>query len=134
MKKELDEKLCKKYPTVFKNRFGDMRQTCMCWGFSCGDGWYDIIERVAAYLEPLGIVASQVKEKFGSLRFYIESCPEDKWDGVYKVIDKAEEDSAVTCELCGKPGKINEEGTWLSCRCPECRVKEQEEWGRHHDR
>lgn len=44
MHKELDEKLCKKYPEIFRDRHGDIRQTAMVWGFSCGDGWYDIID------------------------------------------------------------------------------------------
>lgn len=44
MKKELDEKLCRDYPEIFKNRRGNMKETAMCWGFECGDGWYHIID------------------------------------------------------------------------------------------
>lgn len=44
MKKELDEKLVKKYPKIFADRYGDMRTTAMVWGFDCGDGWYFIID------------------------------------------------------------------------------------------
>lgn len=50
MKKELDEKLCAKYPEIFKDRFGDMRKTAMCWGFDVGDGWYNIIDALCASL------------------------------------------------------------------------------------
>ena len=42
MRKELDEKLCEKYPLIFKNRHADMTETAMCWGFECGDGWFNI--------------------------------------------------------------------------------------------
>ena len=44
MRKELDEALCAKYPLIFKERNQDMTTTAMCWGFSCGDGWYNIID------------------------------------------------------------------------------------------
>lgn len=44
MNKELDENLCAKYPLIFRDRNGDMRETCMCWGFEHGDGWYNIID------------------------------------------------------------------------------------------
>ena len=51
MKCELDDELCNKYPKVFKDRRGDMRRTLMCWGFSCGDGWYEIINRACASIQ-----------------------------------------------------------------------------------
>lgn len=41
MKKELDNALCKKYPEIFRDRNGDMKNTCMVWGFP-GDGWYNL--------------------------------------------------------------------------------------------
>ena len=44
MRKELDEALCAKYPLIFRDRNADMRTTAMCWGFECGDGWYNIID------------------------------------------------------------------------------------------
>lgn len=50
MRKELDEALCAKYPEVFKNRNGDMRTTAMCWGFECGDGWYNLIDTLCSLL------------------------------------------------------------------------------------
>lgn len=50
MKKELDEALCKKYPLIFKDRHGDMKETAMCWGFDCGDGWYGLIDHLCQVL------------------------------------------------------------------------------------
>lgn len=44
MSPELDAKLCAKYPEIFRNRHKPMSQTAMCWGFSCGDGWYWLID------------------------------------------------------------------------------------------
>ena len=50
MRKELDEKLCEKYPLIFKNRHADMTETAMCWGFECGDGWFNIIDVLCGLL------------------------------------------------------------------------------------
>jgi len=58
------------------------------------------------------VVADQVKEKFGTLRFYY-SGGDDVIDGM---VQMAEAMSSVTCEECGAPGKTNDKG-WLSTRC-----------------
>jgi hypothetical protein len=50
MRRELDEALCAKYPLIFKDRNADMRTTAMCWGFECGDGWYNIIDTLCGLL------------------------------------------------------------------------------------
>jgi hypothetical protein len=62
------------------------------------------------------VVAEQVKEKFGSLRFYV-SGGDQFTDGVVQMLELMSE---VTCEKCGHPGKIGGKG-WLSCRCDICR-------------
>ena len=72
MKEELEKKLVEKYPNLYKDYGGDMTKTCMHWGFAHGDGWYNLIDELSTKLEPHGIVAAQVKEKFGGLRFYVE--------------------------------------------------------------
>ena len=45
MKQELDELLCKRYPKIFRDRRASMQVTAMCWGFDCGDGWFDILNQ-----------------------------------------------------------------------------------------
>ena len=52
------------------------------------------------------VVAIQVKEKFGGLRFYF-SGGDDFIDGVVAL---AESMSYRTCEVCGAPGTSNSEG------------------------
>jgi len=57
-------------------------------------------------------VAVQVKEKFGTLRFYYDGG--DRYiDGL---VNMAESMSAVTCEVCGNPGKIRT-GGWVRTLC-----------------
>jgi hypothetical protein len=50
VKKELDEALCAKYPLIFRDRHKNMQVTAMCWGFECGDGWYNIIDILCGLL------------------------------------------------------------------------------------
>lgn len=66
------------------------------------------------------VVANQIKEKFGSLRFYY-SGGDDYVDGV---VQMAESMSYDTCEVCGKPGKPKNEG-WIKVRCESCLKDEQ---------
>jgi exoribonuclease II len=79
MKDELEQKLVKKYPEIFSDYGGDPMQTCMTWGFECGDGWYNIIDELCSNIEKIRekykkrnieVIAVQVKEKFAGLRFY----------------------------------------------------------------
>ena len=130
MRKELDEKLCSKYPKIFVNRHADMKTTAMCWGFECGDGWYNIINQLCANIqhhidwkqeqkEKYGhgegcnqVVAVQIKEKFGTLRFYYDG-GDDTIDGMVRM---AESMSAVTCEECGAPGQLRGRG-WMYTAC-----------------
>jgi hypothetical protein len=185
MKKELDEALCKKYPKIFRDRHAPMTQTAMCWGFDCGDGWYNIIDamcsnvqwhidqsrknrlRTLRYNRALKralngdnialikyynwglsernrewamrnaehdveeatfrivpeicpqVVATQVKEKFGTLRFYYYG-GDDYCRGAESM---AASMTARTCEDCGNPGKLLTQG-WHRTLC-ETHAKEQ---------
>ena len=60
------------------------------------------------------VTLDQVKEKFGTLRFYY-SGGDDEINGMVRM---AESMSAVTCEECGNPGKTVG-GGWLTTLCKE---------------
>ena len=128
MKKELDKKLIEAFPLLYRDRHASMRTTAMCWGFSCNDGWFDIIWDLSSKLEPLlqkfhdeypdiesPPRASQVKEKFGGLRFYMTTAS----DEMYDLIAEAESLSYKTCETCGKPGEERGNG-WIRTLCDSC--------------
>jgi hypothetical protein len=98
----------------------------MCWGFECGDGWFDLIKRLSERLKEISertgddIQAEQVKEKYGTLRFYINGGDEE----AYKTIDKAERESEHTCELCGNnAGRLTEQFGWWRVLCQKCETK-----------
>ena len=125
MKKELDEKICKKYPKIFAQRNYPMTETAMCWGFECGNGWYDLIDNLCADLQAhcdknnVTIEVCQVKEKYGGLRFYVMG-GDDHCD---ELINKAEQQSYNICEICGEKGELNKEDRWLMVRCDKCKEK-----------
>lgn len=56
--------------------------------------------------------ASQVKEKFGYLHFYLTSGTDQMWKDVHE----AESKSCKTCEECGAPGK-KRGGGWILTLC-----------------
>ena len=67
MRRELDEALCAKYPQIFKDRNGNPRDTLMCFGFECGDGWYGIIDTLC------GLMTSEYRQRKDSYE-YAKEC------------------------------------------------------------
>ena len=174
MKLELDKLLCEKYPKMMVNRDKPMMETCMCWGFECGDGWFNILDQlmgniqhhidwkekqrtsamaynlmaaqakegnfdlfddsmkdlnnpeykakrlnevIAGDFRPVPesipqVTLDQIKEKFGTLRFYYTG-GDDIIDGMVRM---AESMSAVTCETCGNLGQ-QRGGGWIRTLC-----------------
>lgn len=120
MNSELDNRLCKTYPQIFAQRTLHPTETLMCWGFECGDGWYRLIDNLCfAIMAHCDITGErppqcvQVKEKFGTLRFYVDYCESNE---VWDLIDQAESLSGKTCEVCGGPGTLRG-GGWLKTLC-----------------
>lgn len=220
MNSELTERLVKRFPVLYQDYHSPMTQTCMCWGFDHGDGWFEIIwqlslaieeelgyswlqkrwflakkgffrrwNRVVYKLSPVqddkrkqegsgtkedpyrwvvvekaprdclarlawrvfpplrfddyrswpaklqrlgfkafvrwphtGLAVVQVKEKFGTLRFYCGGT-----EAIDKYVRLAERLSSVTCEDCGKLGKANDSG-WIRTQCDACR----DNWSASH--
>jgi hypothetical protein len=192
MRQELDKLLCEKYPKMMVNRNLPMQETCMCWGFDCGDGWFNILDQLMGNIQHhidwkekqrngaikynemaaqakagnfdlfeedmkalpndeykekrlAEIVAGdfrkvpdsipqvtldQVKEKFGTLRFYYSGGDEY----ISGMVSLAESMTGVTCEECGNVGE-RRGGGWVHTYCTPCeqareikRAKEMEEW------
>lgn len=109
MRQELDDLLCHRYPDIFRDRHGDKAETSMCWGFCCGDGWFSIIDDLCAEIslqvragKMPPVVATQVKEKSGGLRFYIRShFKRDENPQAHRLIALAQKKAERTCEECG---------------------------------
>lgn len=99
--------LMAKYPDLFKH---------IKWS-GVGPGWESLLDELCQKLSklPEEIEVHQVKEKFGSLRFYIDKGSEE----AFKIIQEAEERSATICEQCGQPGRIRGKH-WVHCCCDAC--------------
>lgn len=126
MKSKLDKMLCERYPSIFKDRHGNIKNTLMPFGFACGDGWFRLLWELCRRLEKVNpdVVAVQVKEKFGGLRFYVHSANEEG----QKCIDRAEYASYMICEWCGQPGTSEGSKRWIRTLCDKCRIKERKGW------
>jgi len=120
---ELDDDLVRRYPGIFAQRHLTIQESCMAWGFTCGDGWFGIVdamcrvvvEHAAPTGQPVPQVA-QVKEKFGSLRVYWSGAVDDFVTGASLM---AEALSKRTCELTGRPGRMTKRGGYFQTLCPE---------------
>ena len=82
--------------------------------FECGNGWYPLIKDLITDLIELGWdkQVCQVKEKFGALRFYINTGS----DEIFKKIHSYENQSYETCETCGEKGELRL-GSWYKTLC-----------------
>lgn len=131
MRKELEQRLVEHWPRWF-NTQGDIRHTAMPRGFTHDDGWFDILWRLCEDLEPLiakfeqesgsQFEVLQVKEKFGGLRFYV-NCRQN--EAISQRIGIAADESFHTCEICGQPGKLREDGL-IKTLCDEHNASGQE--------
>ena len=156
-----------KYPILFQDSKKPMTETCMCWGIECPIGWFHILEQLCTVLEfynmefvknhGIAIIAAQVKEKFGTLRFYYDVRPVDE-NGIVKyepdelptdkdrqrmiamdylemladnIIREADNMTEKTCADCGIPlddENLVETKGWISYICKECDEKRHKEW------
>ena len=144
MDRNLQDKLFKKYPMFFKHK-NDLQQSLMGFGFECGNGWYPLISKLChdihkfftteydtkdyQHMVPPYFNVQQVKEKFGSLRFYVSSAPTE----VFDMIHEAEKKSYYICEECGKEGKkfYRDNLPWIRTLCDDCLDKHVLERWKH---
>lgn len=80
------------------------------------EAWRSIVDKMIDDLFAAGWDGrlSQIKEKFGSLRFYIPHNTE----ATDEIINKAEADVTKVCIQCGKPATGRTDG-WITYVCDE---------------
>jgi hypothetical protein len=142
MKIELALKLQEKYPKIFRDLYGDMKETCMAFGVETGDGWFWLIDNLCyciqnyidlnPHLEIPQVVAEQVKEKFGGLRFYYHG-GDEKIDGMVWLAGTM---SYKICEKCGSTENIGETVGWISVLCETCanHPDNKMKWNKYEDK
>jgi len=114
MTPKLADKLVEKYPKILSNIYLEV-----------GDGWYNLIDQLCETLQfdtdnnsyPQ-VVAVQIKEKFGSLRFYVESVNDQQ----FGAISFAEQLTKHICEECGTMDNVSQNNDgWIKTLCDKCR-------------
>ena len=88
--------------------------------------------KIKAYYKGVKLLLSyrilQIKEKFGSLRWYANGDTED----TLKIIDKYEKISKRTCVICGKEAEWTSVG-WISPYCEEHKPDNAVKFGEEYD-
>lgn len=127
-----NKKLCKRYPFLIQRDWNDKPLDYQFtylddmpdgWRKAFGTEMCEEIRRVlvkANYLNKYRVL--QVKEKYGSLRWYDGCVPLSISRELQDVIDKYEEMSVRTCICCGRPATKISTG-WISPFCDKCADK-----------
>jgi hypothetical protein len=98
------------------------------WGrwISVDAGWYPLViatDHRLAEIDP-DYVVQQIKEKFGTLRYYCTPGSEDAsaelLDSLDAITEDAQRASAITCERCGEPGILQRTRYWAKTLCGVC--------------
>jgi hypothetical protein len=126
------------HPKMFANPYG---------GVAVGSGWWPIIKSLCDEIDHYtkwrndnrqrllesnphnqripdqipGVTVSQIKEKFGGLRFYYDG-GDTHIDGMVRM---AEVWASHTCEVCGAPGR-SRSGGWIRTLCDEHEEQRQQ--------
>lgn len=75
-REEYTQYMLETYPDMFGDYNKSPQETCMCWGFDIGNGWYHVLDSLCAKLDAIrdatliNVKFSQIKEKFGGACFY----------------------------------------------------------------
>lgn len=158
MNEDWGHKLQEEFPFLKQSNIKNKRNMYCQWGFECSAGWYELLrdccqqitDRYADAGVPIDFVPVQIKEKFGTLRFYYEyentPCsiaaidflgdgssvrfkPSDKNENdiikklredISAIIMAAEERSEYTCEECGAEGELREDLGRIRTLCDPC--------------
>lgn len=117
--------LVRRYPLLFRTQDSEHAA-----GYpAVGDGWQLIVEKAIGRIDTAAsallkagtasIRIAQIKEKLGGLRIYADwtALPEDAAAKVQEAIDLAQARSYCTCETCGAPGQLHDDGGWYTTCC-----------------
>jgi hypothetical protein len=109
------KRMQERFPKMYGGKYG---------GFAIGKGWYPLIEELSYTIQSHidskqkqgedcpQVVVQQVKEKFGTLRFYYNGGDEF----IHGAVWLAESMTSKLCEECGGLGK-QRNGGWVRTLC-----------------
>jgi len=123
MDERLENYLKESYPEILPEKFH----------FECGDGWFLIlngafremmsIKSMTRFKDALYPEVMQIKEKFGTMRFYIAPLDggQEYYDRIYTIVTMAETLSHRTCESCGRAA-FPQDQRWMKVHCKWCQT------------
>ena len=158
MDRNLEMQLAEEFPFMRRksslkeqeNRDGMVSDLYSAFGCEMRNGWYELMrglcgEITEAYRDagvPVDITVDQVKEKYGTLRFYYHFEKHEKRAGavdlhgdgaartdpkkdevhaeIAEITERWEERSAAVCEECGRPALLREDLPWIQTLCDSC--------------
>ena len=123
------EELIEKYPKIFQDYNGNPAR--VNW-YGLPKGWVSIIDKLCSCIQsyidyttrftkdgpikPEQVTCTQMKEKFGGLRFYTNG-HDDNVEGMIKM---AEHMCDNACEVCGSEEDLGVTSGWISVMCRTC--------------
>jgi len=137
MRKELEDYLVKTYPKLYCD---EENKPSLSYGFECEDGWFRLILWLSSYIQEYidfnnesaekypehytkveQVKVHQVKEKFGSLRYYIKGGDEH----INAVIGFSMHISGKMCEYTGLTENVgyNRQGWIKTTHLTQCKNK-----------
>lgn len=118
MREALTRLLYSRYPVLFAEHRLDAAESGMAWGFQHDDGWFAIVDALAAVITAYApmAVAYQVKQKMGALRVTLH-----EGDAFTRAAcTAAERFSQTISEVSGRRGMlmVRRQGRWLKILAP----------------
>lgn len=116
----LEHALRRDYPALYSE--------CRESHFWCEDGWYPLLRALSQAVETfcqengIGIHVTQVKQKFGTLRYYYgydAKLTAAQKQGLFQIVEDYCDRSRWICEDCGSPGTLLVSGAYWHVACPE---------------
>ncbi len=144
MNKQLENKLAEQYPFMKRgNPYEDsehpetITNLFAAFGYELDDGWYSVLDGMCAEITelykksglPINIKPEQIKEKYGTLRFYYSfdgDTPSELKKEITDIVIKWERKSATVCEECGADGELRGDMSYISTLCDKCYCKRKE--------
>lgn len=145
MREQLEKQICEIDP-IFTRQYGmSQMQSCMAYGFSYGDGWFQVTKKLVNFTKILNkqldqydlcVVCEQAKQKFGMLTIYwsiqklsnpyeeieesLKDIKEEYWKRMNEYLKELVKQANQTCEYCGKKGELVSTKRWIKYICKEC--------------
>lgn len=130
MNHELELTLYSKYPKILQDCGKSPMESCMSFWMDHEDGWYKLLDECMEKLQyfcdlcskdgrEVQVVANQIKEKYGGLRFYVSVYGANEIENkvIDDIISEAERKATNTCEVTGENGTLCHRGGWFKTLC-----------------